>query len=198
MHVLLLVATALNPLFGAALETLLSELEVDVIKSFTRMISKLMTADDHRYVEQQPRPAMNIDIIRRLVSATTPEAVLELVKLVAARFGRLSYVKCLPELAATNPAAADARYHMLPVMVTVVFAPEGVLADPNVRAAWAKLRATRPSNGVSAEEWEAFNDATVQCLGESDPNETCSANCIRTLALQLSALRSAGGLGWMS
>ena len=202
VHVLLLIATALNPLFGAALETLLSELEgVEVhsadIKSFTRMINKLMTADDHRYVEQQPRPAMNIDIVRRLVSATTPEAVLELVKLVAARFGGLSYVKCLPELAATNPAAADARYHMLPVMVTVVFAPHGVtvgslLKDPIVLAAWAKLRATRPSDGVSAEEWEAFHDAAVQCLEESDPNEPATMHCeVQVVTTAMAAIRNA-------
>lgn len=202
VHVLLLIATALNPLFGTALEELLSGLEgVEVhsaaIKSFTRMINKLMTAEDHRYVEQQPRPAMNIDIVRRLVSATTPEAVLELVKLVAAGFGGLSHLKCLPELATTNPAAADARYHMLPVMVTVVFAPHGVtvgslLADPNVLAAWAKLRATRPSNGVSAEEWEMFHDAAVQCLRQSDPNEPATMHCeVQVVTTAMAAIRKA-------
>jgi len=60
-------------------------------------------------VEQQPRPAMNIDIVRLLASATTAEDVIKLVTAVAARFGGLSHLKCLPELAATDSAAADAR-----------------------------------------------------------------------------------------
>lgn len=202
VHVLLLIATALNPLFGAALEVLLSELEgVKVhsaaIKSFTRMINKMMTADDHRYVEQKPRPAMNIDIVRRLVSATTPEAVLELVKLVAARFGGLSHLKCLPELATTNPAAADARYHMLPVMITVVFAPHGVtvgslLADPDVRAAWAKLRSARPSSSVSTEEWQLKHDTALHFLGICDPNELVRMHCeVQVLTTELATIRDA-------
>ena len=86
IHMLLLVATALNPLFGTALETLASDLDGIAlqdapIKSFARMLNKLMAADDHRYVEQKPRPAMNIDIVRLLASATTAADVLELVTL---------------------------------------------------------------------------------------------------------------------
>ena len=53
---------------------------------------------------------------------------------------------------------------MLPVMLTVVFSPAGVtvgglLADPAVRDAWAVLRATRPSNRVSGEQWRFYHDA---------------------------------------
>ena len=188
IHMLLLVATALNPLFGAAVNDLTAdmdgiELHDAPIKSFTRMLNKLMAADDHRYVEQQPRPAMNIDIVRLLASATTAENVIELVTLVAARFGGLSHLKCLPELAASNPAAADARYHMLPVMVTVVFAPEGLtvgdlLADPVVRAAWAKIRATQPSVKVSSEQWQMDHDIAVKVLEtKCDPTEPVQMHC---------------------
>ena len=51
------------------------------------MANKLFAADDHRYVEQKPRPAMNIDIVRRLVAADTPEAALAFIGATAAGFG---------------------------------------------------------------------------------------------------------------
>ena len=189
IHMLLLVATALNPLFVAAFNALVSDAgrAVDVhgaaIKSFTRMINKLVTADDHRYVEQKPRPAMNIDVVRLLAAAQTPHDILALINRVAAHFGGLSYLKCLPELAATDPAAADARYHMLPVMVTVVFAPKGLtigalLADAAVRAAWAEMRATRPSAKVSREQWQLDHDTAVKLLEtQCDRNEPVRMHC---------------------
>ena len=204
IHMLLLVATALNPLFGAALKNLVAdlggnriELHDAPIKSFTRMLNKLVTADDHRYVERKPRPAMNIDVVRLLASATTAHDVIELVKLIAAKFGGLSHLKCLPELAATNPAAADARYHMLPVMVTVVFAPAGLtvgrmLADPAVRADWAKVRANRPSNKVSSEQWELDHDTAVRLLEtECDPNEQVSMHCeVQVVTAEIADVRN--------
>ena len=191
-HMLLLVATALNPLFGAELSTVASDLRegagnvqihAAAIKSFTRMINKLMSADDHLYVKQKPRPAMNIDVVRRLAAAETAEGVVELIKQLAARFGGLSYLKCLPELAASDPAAADARYHMLPVMVTVVFAPRGLtvgdlLADLNVHAAWAELRAARPSKEVSSEQWQLDHDTAVRLLKtKCNPSELVKMHC---------------------
>eukprot|EP00729_Bicosta_minor_P032933 gene32933-biopygen16613 len=147
------------------------------------MINKLRSADDHLHVKQKPRPAMNIDVVRRLAAAETAAGVLELIKQVAARFGGLSHLKCLPELAATDPAAAAARYHMLPVMATVVFAPRGLtvgglLADPAVRAAWADLRAARPSDEVSSEQWQLDHDAAVRLLEtKCDPNEPVKMHC---------------------
>eukprot|EP00729_Bicosta_minor_P032643 gene32643-biopygen12563 len=111
VHMLLLVGTAVNPLFGAALAAVASdlpdgigivEIHAAAIKSFTRMINKLRSADDHLHVKQKPRPAMNIDVVRRLAAAETAAGVIELIKQVAARFGGLSHLKCLPELAATD------------------------------------------------------------------------------------------------
>ena len=201
IHMLLLLATALNPVFGAAMEVLLSELDgvevhVAAIKSFTRMVNKLMAADDHRYVEQKPRPAMNIDIVRRLASARSAEDVVELVTLVAARFGGLSHLKCLPELAATDPAAAGARYYMLPVMVTVVFAPAGwtvggLVADEEVRAAWAGLRAAQPSAGMSSEQWQLDHDTAVRLLEtQCDPAEPVRMHCeVQVLTTGSAAVR---------
>eukprot|EP00729_Bicosta_minor_P015720 gene15720-biopygen6439 len=75
VHMLLLIGTAVNPLFGAALAAVASdlpdgigivEIHAAAIKSFTRMINKLRSADDHLHVKQKPRPAMNIDVVRRL------------------------------------------------------------------------------------------------------------------------------------
>ena len=165
----------------------MSDLEgVDVhtapIKSFLRMANKLRSKEDHQQVELQPRPAMNIDVVRRLAAAATGVDVLELARMVAARFGGLSHLKCLPELAVTDPAAADARFHMLPVMLTVVFAPAGLtvgglLKDPAVRAKWAALRAVRPGNAVSTEQWQADHDAAVAAFERCDPNEPVRMHC---------------------
>ena len=187
IHMLLLIATALDPLFAAALRRLLGGIEgIELIKapikSFTRMINKLMTADDHRH-DVKPRPAMNIDIVRMLASCTSPEGIIELVIKVAEEFGGLSYMKCLPELAFSDPPAAEARYHMLPVMITVVFAPHGLtvgslLKDPKVRAAWAKLRETRPSADVCTEQWQLDHDTAVNMLEtKCDPNEAVQMHC---------------------
>ena len=75
----------------------------------------------------------------------------------------------LPDLAET-PAAA-ARYHLLPVMVTVLFEPghttRELAALPATTAAWAALRgepgAARPGT-VSEEQWRARHDAAVEVL----------------------------------
>ena len=188
IHVLLLLGTALDPLFGEALNEIVSDLEgrVDVhaapIKSFLRMLNKARSKEDHQQVELQPRPAMNIDVVRRLAAAATGEDVLELARMVAARFGGLSHLKCLPELAVTDPATADARFHMLPVMLTVVFAPAGrtvggLLKDPVVRAEWAAMRAVRPGWAVSTEQWQADHDAAVAAFERCDPNELVRMHC---------------------
>ena len=133
-------------------------------------------------LKQRPRPAMNIDVVRRLATVKTPADARELVKVVSERFGGLSYLKCLPELADTDPAAADARFHMLPVMVTVVFAPEGLtvgdlLADEEVRAIWAAMRAARPAEDVSTEEWHADHDAAFAAMMRCDPAERVKMHC---------------------
>ena len=187
IHILLLIGVALDPLFGDDLDKGTSDLDgvklhEAPIKSFIRMRNKLRSRDDHLRVKQRPRPAMNIDVVRRLASAKTPADVRELVKLVSETFGGLSYLKCLPELATTDPAAADARFHMLPVMLTVVFAPEGLtvgglLADKKVRAKWAAMRATRPAEGVSLEEWQADHDAAIAAMMRCDPVEPVKMHC---------------------
>jgi hypothetical protein len=201
IHILLLLGTALDPLFGEALDEIASDLEgnVDVhtapIKSVLRMLNKLRSKEDHQQVELQPRPAMNIDVVRRLAAAATGEDVLELARMVAVRFGGLSHLKCLPELATTDPAAADARFHMLPVMLTVVFAPAGLtvgwlLKDPAMRAKWAALRAVRPGNAVSTEQWQADHDAAVAAFERCDPNELVRMHCeVQVVTTATAALR---------
>jgi hypothetical protein len=201
IHMLLLVATALNPMFAAALKALFDtqngvKLTLAPIKSYMRMINKLQTAEDHRKVKLKPRPTMNIDIVRILASASSPEDIIALVKTIAAEFGGLSYLKCLPELALTNPPAAEGRYHMLPVMITVVFAPEGLtvgslLADSAVRAAWAKLRTTRPSADVSTEEWQLDHDTALNILEtKCDPKEPVQMHCeVQVVTEELAEVR---------
>jgi hypothetical protein len=74
IHTLCLTALALDALFAAELGIITSdipgtELHAAQTKSYGRMAGKMVASDDHRY-DQKPRPAMNIDIVRRL--AVTP------------------------------------------------------------------------------------------------------------------------------
>ena len=42
------------------------------VKSFGRMVAKLTSGDDHRYETMRPRAALNVDVVRCLV--TVPQA----------------------------------------------------------------------------------------------------------------------------
>jgi hypothetical protein len=76
IHTLLLVAAAIEPLFAKMLDLVVGRMEEDVVihpapnKTFGRMEGKLRSAADHRY-ETKPRPALNIDIVRRLAEVQT-------------------------------------------------------------------------------------------------------------------------------
>lgn len=103
------------------------------------------------------RPALNTDIIRRLVTAQNGQSALNLCTLISNQFGGISHLVCMPELAKTNKVEAESTHHsMLPVLLTVVFAPKAengttaltvgdLLENSDVRAAWAKLRAEQPT-----------------------------------------------------
>jgi hypothetical protein len=93
----------------------------------------------------------------------------------------VSYLKCLTDLASTDPAAAAARYHMLPVMLTVEFAPTAwtvgrMLTDTGVQAAWAARRANRPGC-VSGEQWRRDHDAAMRELRRVDPTTPLKQHC---------------------
>lgn len=174
IHVLTLLAAGLDPIFDAAVSEVASDIHgikspigKAAIKSYGRMAGKLQSPDDHRY-DRKPRPAMNIDIVRRLAEADTAAAAHELICGLSTRFSGFSHLKCLGDLAKTNPEAAAGRYHMLPVMITVLFAPAGItvgtfLDDAGVRASWASMRSTRPGT-VSSEQWTHDHDAAVAVL----------------------------------
>jgi hypothetical protein len=61
----------------------------------------MVAAEDHRY-EEKPRPAMNLDIVRRLAVADTAQAARNLIATVSEKFGGFSRLKCLPDLAAAG------------------------------------------------------------------------------------------------
>lgn len=170
----MLVAVGIDSLFGDVMDDLacstpgIAPMHAAPVKSFGRMAGKLQASDDHRYVKKLPRPAMNIDIVRRLAVAKHPQAARAFISAVSKRFGGLSYVKCLPDLIESDPAAAATRYHMLPVMLTVLYAPEGLTVsslatDPEVVAMWSKLRKSHPGS-VSGEQWKLDHDAAIAVL----------------------------------
>jgi ankyrin repeat protein len=191
IHTLCLVALVLDPLFATELTMVASDVDGAVnvhaaqTKSYSRMAGKMAAADDHRYVPH-PRPARNIDIVRRLAVVETTAAARQLITGVSARFGGLSYLKCLADLG-DGPAAA-ARYHMLPTMLTVEFAPEEwtvgrMIDDPQVQVAWEHRRATRPGS-VSGEQWVRDHDAAVAALRRVDRAVQLKQHCEVQLVLK--------------
>jgi ankyrin repeat protein len=165
-----------------------TELHAALTKSYGRMAGKMVASEDHRYVKPKPRPAMNIDIVRRLAVAQDTAAARALIAGVSARFGGFSYLKCLTDLSATDLTAAATRYHMLPVMLTVEFAPVGwtvgkMFADVDVQAAWAARRTARPGS-VSSEQWRRDHDAAVQVLLGVDPTTPLKQHCEVQLVLK--------------
>ena len=186
IHMMMLIAAALDSKFGIALNDLVGDLtgiliQKAPIKSYGRMAGKLISPEDHRYIKERPRPAMNIDIVRRLATCTSVAEAQAFIDRISKRFGGVSHLKCLPELAHTNPKEAEERFHMLPVMITVVFAPDGctlgqIIADKSVRAEWASMRGKRPGT-VCSEQWQIDHDTAVAMLEHFNPNETVKMHC---------------------
>eukprot|EP00667_Euglena_gracilis_P001738 EG_transcript_1736 len=84
LHVLLHVALALDPSFQAKVWAVseaqfgphFSGFHAGPIKTFRRMLSKMTSPAEHRYVTERPRPALNTDLIRcRVVVADVPQMV---------------------------------------------------------------------------------------------------------------------------
>lgn len=129
----MLIGIALDKRFGDSLTTCAAQwggaikIHDTAVKNYARMYGKLVSATDHRYVKPFPRPAMNIDVVRRLASAETVESARTFIAAVIRGFGGLSYLKCLPELSCStrDQTQAAMRNYMLPVMLTVVYAPQG-------------------------------------------------------------------------
>lgn len=175
--VLRLIGLELDPLFHDDIEAVingLGDLDVEVlhadVKQTGRMLGKLGSIHDHRY-EPKPRPALNIDIVRRLVVVDDANAAKAFIHAVSEKYGGLSYMKCLPDLAGTEDALE--RYNVLPLMLTVPVAPTGVtvgtlLENPSTQAAWAYQRAHHPA-GISTEQWHTDHDRSVAVL------ESCRA-----------------------
>jgi ankyrin repeat protein len=200
IHLQLLLAAAIDPFFGELVHSIASDLSImnscpanqatddakdakdDValvvvhnapIKSFSRMSGKMACSDDHRY-EAKPRPGLNIDIVRRLAVTTTAAAARELVRRVTYAVGGASYIKCLPDLIEADTTQAKARYHMLPVMVTLPFDAGGrtvadLVALPSSKSSWAKLRANVPGS-VHEEQWVRDHDRAAAILSGVSAN----------------------------
>lgn len=162
----------LDPYFHNDIETTIASLgitEVEIlhapVKQPGRMIGKLTSIADHRY-EQKPRPALNIDIVRRLVVVKDAEEAKAAIHAVSEKFGGISFLKCLPDLVGT--ASALERYNVLPLMLTIPVAPAGVTVgslfeSASTQDAWAHRRNNHPA-GVHIEQWHADHARAVAIL----------------------------------
>lgn len=172
LSALRLIGLGLDPVFHDDIETAIDGMDatsVEVlhapVKHTGRMMGKLRSIHDHRYT-QKPRPALNIDIVRRLVVVKGPEDARAVIHAVSEKYGGLSYMKCLPDLVGTEDALE--RYNVLPLMLTVPVMPEGVtvgslLDSAHTQEAWAYHRNNHPAV-FSTEQWHADHDAAVAIL----------------------------------
>ena len=109
----------------------------------------------------------------------------------SSNFGGLSHLKCLAD--ALPEEKAD-RHHMLPVMMTVKFAPKGLtvgdmLADGNVRKLWDNLRSNRHGS-CSVDEWCMHHDAAVAILQACSKDMPVAMHCeVQMLLLQIAEIR---------
>ena len=116
---------------------------------------------------------------------------------VSAQCGGTSFIKCSPGLIVDDPEAAEAKFHMLPVMLTVLFSPNdgkltvgSLLADPAVQAAWDQRRSNRPG-AVCGEQWRNDHDAAINILRQC-PNAVVRMHCeLQVLIKAIAEIRNA-------
>jgi hypothetical protein len=121
-------------------------------KAYVRARNKMDSKDDHR-AKPKPRPAHNIDLIRCLAMAMSPEMVLAFYGALLERFGGAGKVKNL--FALPEDERAD-RFHLVSLMVTVVYDANMSYAElcqlPETRKLWDDYLGT-PDKGEPKDRW---------------------------------------------
>ena len=141
--VILLTGIATDCLFQAAVRDVAVSVGLDasavrsaVYKSYVRARNKMWSHADHRGLSK-PRPKHNVDIIRNLVMAMTPDMCKAFYRALLERFGGAAKVKNLYALSENERAE---RFNLVSLMVTLVFDPGMTFGElcqqPETRAAW--------------------------------------------------------------
>ena len=179
----LLLSMAVDRFFQAAVAEVarkvgLSEdaVRAAIHKAYVRARNKMDSKDDHR-AKPKPRPAYNIDLIRCLAMAMSPEMVLAFYAALLERFGGAGKVKNL--FALPEDERAD-RFHLASLMVTVVYDANMSYAElcqlPETRKLWDDYLGT-PDKGEPKDRWgkmgavarrylEGLGSRRVVALGE--------------------------------
>ena len=131
-------------------------------KSFVRARNKMDSKDDHRH-RLKPRPAFNIDLIRNLVMAMTPEMSKAFYTALLRRFGGAAKVNNLYALPEDERAA---RFNLVSLMVTVVFDPGMTYGElcqlPETQRIWDEYTGT--PRGETEDWWRNLCGAARRCL----------------------------------
>jgi hypothetical protein len=217
LHALSLVGTGLDPLFGEALDMIAVDMwgvEVvrmdssDVgckggaeIKSFARMAARMVVGPDAELSGQhpKPRPAANLDIVRRLVVVETPEQGRAVVHAIARRFGGVSALWYQDDAEGdgsddgggsvggegralgTQQQQQQLQGTTPLVVLNVEFLPDAttigaLFRNPMAESAWEERRANRPSS-VAGEQWRRDHDAALKVLQQCDEAVQLAQHC---------------------
>jgi ankyrin repeat protein len=186
VHVLRLVALALDAQFKAAVGDALGDLLSDGgvgttgIKSYERMVSRMLH-DKHVRFLAKPRPAFNVDVVRCLASFRTPDDQLEAYRRLEKHFGPfLQFDNGM----AWSPQLAAARFHLRLVAATVRFSHPGAAtlgelrSVPEVQRVWASYLAEQPVPiGESHETWHRRVERALAWLADMPADTPVSMPC---------------------
>lgn len=178
LHCMLLVAIALNTGFQDKVAAVAAQFGMQQhdktfqpaqVKGFARANNKRFA--DYRHFAR-PRTGYNVDVVRNLCVCVA-ERTVPFVKALLKAFGGAAKVKCLYSL---PPSERADRFHLVSVMITVVYEPgltNAQLLGTEEAAALIKAYCAEPK-GVPAERWGEHTQQAVELLttGEAGRAQT--------------------------
>ena len=155
-------------------------------KAVARVLGKM--SSDYKY-EENPRAQHNVDVVRCLVSADTPEELLALCKALSEAFGGVVRLK---NLFSAPLAEREERFHLLPLMLTVEVGARGatygeLMLRPDVREAMDVYVCARDPT-VPPHRWAE----TTTCARAMLASDTLSSLPVRLLGEVQMVLESHG------
>ena len=188
IHVLVMLSMVIQDRFHNAVESVMVGLHGDgfdgfspgPVKSYGRMLARMMSKEDHDLDRAQPRPNLNLDVVRCTIKVPTVDDLGPSLHALTGRFGALVKVENGYDM--TPDEAAD-RFHLRTVIGCVVFESGltvgDLVRDAQVLARWSEYAALPgfQDNEPNARRSELARRA-IEFLLDSRVNRSMPANMI--------------------
>ena len=159
MIALRVIALGLNPTFNtrvvATIKLQPGNVDTCNPKGLNRALTKMLSPDENREAKA-PRPAKTIDWLRVLADGKTTADCIQIAIAIAEAFGGAAMTKYLADL---SPDEQAGRFHILPLMISVVVDDDGKsigdlfsTAPAVVVASWENFQDNPPA-GVPLTQW---------------------------------------------